>query len=86
MTIADSKPRRRLSPLLFSALVVLPFLSSPSPVLSSPWPVGVEEDCLLKYVNCVDAASGLQSFWNRSGQGILCYLDLISCLQRRLAP
>lgn len=85
MTIAGSKPRGKLSSLFFAALVVTPLLTSPSPLLSSPWPVGVEEDCLLKYANCVDAASDLRGFWRRSGEGILCYLDLISCFQRRLA-
>jgi len=77
MTVAGSNPRRKLSSLSFAALFV-------TPLLSSPWPVSVEEDCLLKYANCVDAASDLPGFWRRSGEGILCYLDLMSCLHRRL--
>ena len=78
MTVAGSNPRRKLSSLSFAALFV-------TPLLSSPWPVSVEEDCLLKYANCVDAASERRSFWGRSGDGILGYLDLLSCLERRLA-
>lgn len=42
-------------------------------------------DCLLDYVSCVEAASDLGNFGRRSIAGIGCYLNLISCLQRRLA-
>jgi len=78
MTVAGSKPRGKLTSLLFAALVVTPLLSSPSPARA-------EVDCILNYANCVDAASERRSFWGRSGDGILCYLDLLSCLERRLA-
>lgn len=78
MTVAGSKPRGKLSSLSFAALVVTPLLSSPTPVRA-------EQDCLLNYANCVDAASDLRGFWRRSGAGLGCYLDFISCLQRRLA-
>jgi hypothetical protein len=42
-------------------------------------------DCLLDYVSCVEAASDLGNFGRRSLAGVGCYLNLISCLERRLA-
>ena len=79
MTIAGSRPGRKFPSFVFAALVVTPLLAS------SPSPARAEVDCLLNYANCVDAASGLRGIWRRSGEGILCYLDLLSCLERRLA-
>ena len=78
MTVAAPRPRPKLPPLLLAALVAAPLLASAPNVRAS-------EDCLLDYANCVDGASDLQGFWRRSGAGLRCYLDLLSCLQRRLA-
>ena len=72
MTVAAPRPRPKLPPLLLAALA-----SAPN--------VRASEDCLLDYANGVDGASDLQGFWRRSGAGLRCYLDLLSCLQRRLA-
>ncbi len=52
------------------------------PLISPPPARG---ECLLEYADCVDAASELDSFWQRSAAGLRCYLDLVSCLQLRLA-
>ena len=78
MIVGGSRPGRKFSSFAFAALVVVPLLSFGSPVRAS-------DDCLLDYANCVDAASELRSFGRRSAGGLLCYLDLLSCLQRRLA-
>ena len=77
MTIGGSRPGRRFGSSVLAALVVLPLLSVPSPARAS-------DDCLLDYANCVDAASDLSSFGRRSLGGLACYLNLLSCLQRRL--
>ena len=78
MTVGGSRSGRKFSSLVFATLVVVPLLSFNSPVRAS-------DDCLLDYANCVDAASELRSFGQRSLGGLRCYLDLLSCLQRRLA-
>jgi hypothetical protein len=78
MTVGGSRPGRKFSSFVFAALVVTPLLSFNSPVHAS-------DDCLLDYANCVDAASDLRSFGQRSAGGLRCYLDLLSCFQRRLA-
>lgn len=78
MTVGGSRPGRRFSSLFLAALVVIPSLSFSAPVRGS-------DDCLLDYANCVDVASDLSSFGRRSVAGLRCYLDLLSCLQRRLA-
>jgi hypothetical protein len=78
MTVAVARPRPKLPPLVMAAVVAAPLLASPPVARAS-------DDCLLDYANCVDGASDLQGFWRRSGAGLLCYLDLLSCLQRRLA-
>jgi hypothetical protein len=78
MTVAVARPRPKLPPLVMAAVVAAPLLGS-RPVARA------SDDCLLDYANCVDGASDLQGFWRRSGAGLLCYLDLLSCLQRRLA-
>jgi hypothetical protein len=77
MTIAN-KPRTRnpVAPLL-PALFLAASLLFPSPARAA--------DCLLDYVGCVEDASDLDSFFGRSFAGLGCYVDLISCLQRRLA-
>lgn len=64
------------------ALRLLPPLAlSPFLIGSSP----ARADCLLDYVDCVEAASELNTFAKRSLAGLGCYVDLLSCLQRRLA-
>ena len=77
MTVGGSRPGRTLPSLLLAALAVTPWLFSSAPVYAS-------DDCLLDYANCVDVASDLSSFGRRSAAGLRCYLDLLSCLQRRL--
>lgn len=42
-------------------------------------------DCLVDYADCVDRASEQDTFVRRSLAGLGCFLDLISCLERRLA-
>lgn len=78
MTVGGSRPGKKQSSFAFAVLVVIPLLSFTSPARAS-------DDCLLDYANCVDAASELRSFGQRSAGGLRCYLDLLSCLQRRLA-
>ncbi|HEY3172352.1 MAG TPA: hypothetical protein VGK86_07230 [Thermoanaerobaculia bacterium] len=77
MTIVRSrrKPRTLLAPVL-AALVL--FQTVPSPARA-------EVDCLQPYVNCVEAASELDSVPTRSWAGLRCAYELLSCLQRRLA-
>ncbi len=76
MTIGGSRPGRKFGSSVLAALAALA-LSVASPARGS-------DDCLLDYANCVDAASDLSSFGRRSLGGLACYLDLLSCLQRRL--
>ena len=78
MIVGGSCPGKRSSSLLLAALLVLPSLSLSAPARGS-------DDCLLDYATCVDVASDLSSFGRRSAAGLRCYLDLLSCLQRRLA-
>jgi len=76
MKNAGSKPRTRnllAGPL--AAIVLTTGLASPAPVRA---------DCLGGYADCVDAASELNTFWKRSAMGIICFVDLVGCLQRRL--
>ena len=47
-------------------------------------PAAARADCLLDYVDCVEAASDLSTFPRRSLAGIACYANLVHCLQRRL--
>ena len=57
-----------------------------APVLVAALPAGpAAADCLLDYVGCVETASDLGNFGRRSIAGIGCYVDLLSCIQRRLA-
>ena len=64
------------------ALQFLPPLAvAPLLIPSSP----ARSECLLDYVDCVETASELNTFAKRSLAGLGCYVDLISCLQRRLA-
>ena len=77
MTVAAERSRRKLPPILVAALVAAPLFSLPTTASAG-------DDCLLDYANCVDGASDLSSFWSRSAGGLRCYLDLLSCLQRRL--
>jgi hypothetical protein len=60
---------------LLSAVVLAPSLLTPA---------AARADCLLDYVDCVEAASDLGTFPGRSLAGIVCYANLIHCLQRRL--
>jgi hypothetical protein len=76
LTSAGSFSRRLVRTVLAVALVVLVVAASAAPAAA---------DCLLDYVSCVEAASDLGNFGRRSIAGIGCYLNLISCLQRRLA-
>lgn len=78
MTVGGSRPGRKFSSLALAALLVFPLLAFAAPVRAS-------DDCLLDYANCVDVASDLSSFGRRSAAGLRCYLDLLSCFQRRLA-
>ena len=76
MTIANKlRTWNPVAPLL-PALFLAPSLLFPSPARA---------ECLLDYVDCVEDASDLDSFFRRSFAGLGCYVDLISCLQRRLA-
>ena len=76
MTIANKlRTWNPVAPLL-PALFLAPSLLFPSPARA---------DCLLDYVGCVEDASDLDSFSRRSFAGLGCYVDLLSCLQRRLA-
>ena len=76
MNIAGSNPRPRT--LLAGPLAVAVLVTC----LASP--VSVRANCLVGYADCVDAASDLETFWKRSAQGIVCYLDLVDCLRQRL--
>ena len=78
MTVDGSRRGTRFSSLVLAAIVVIPTLAFNAPLRAS-------DDCLLDYANCVDVASDLSSFGRRSAAGLRCYLDLLSCLQRRLA-
>lgn len=76
MKNTGSKPRtRNLLAGSLAAIVLTTGLASPAPLRA---------DCLVGYADCVDAASELGTFWKRSAEGIVCFVDLIDCLQRRL--
>ena len=47
-------------------------------------PAPATANCLVGYANCVDAASELETFWKRSAQGLVCFVDLVACLQGSL--
>jgi hypothetical protein len=72
---SKSPTRRPFRPLLFALVLASSLLH----------PASGRGDCLLGYANCVDAASELNSFYKRSFAGLVCYVDLLSCLQRGLA-
>lgn len=76
MKKAGSKSRKRilLAPPL-AALVLTAGLAFPAPLPAN---------CLVGYADCVDAASELDTFWKRSAEGIVCFVDLVACLQGRL--
>jgi hypothetical protein len=71
---SKNRPWKAIAPLL-SAVVLAPAL---------PAPAAARADCLLDYVDCVEAASDLGTFPRRSIAGLVCYTNLINCLQRRL--
>lgn len=66
----------RRAPLLLPSLALAPLLIASLPARA---------ECLLDYVDCVEAAAEQETFVRRSLAGLGCYTDLISCLQRRLA-
>jgi hypothetical protein len=74
MTRTRNRPRKGAAPLLSAVILAAPLLTS----------AGAHADCLLDYVECVEAASDLAGFPRRSIAGLVCYTDLISCLQKRL--
>jgi hypothetical protein len=78
MTVGGSRSGGKSPSRFLAALAVTTLLSMPTTARAS-------DDCILDYANCVDAASDLSSFWQRSGAGLRCYLNLLSCFQRRLA-
>jgi hypothetical protein len=71
---AKNRPWKATAGLL-SAVALAPSFAAPAPASA---------DCLLDYVDCVEAASDLSTFPQRSLAGIACYTNLIHCLQRRL--
>jgi hypothetical protein len=75
MTIRTTNRARKAGAGLLSAIVLAPSFLAPS---------AARADCLLDYVACVEAASDLGTFPRRSLAGIVCYTNLIQCLQRRL--
>lgn len=74
MLRTKTRPRKGTARLLFAAILASPLLA----------PAAGQADCLLDYVECVEAASDLEGFPRRSIAGLLCYTDLIHCLQKRL--
>ena len=38
-------------------------------------------DCIRFYAGCLEKASELGTWWERSAAGIDCYLDTVSCLK-----
>lgn len=77
MVVATNhRNEKRAAPLLPALVLAL----APS-LVSSPAARG---ECLFDYVDCVERAAELHSFPKRSLAGLVCYVDLISCLQRRL--
>jgi hypothetical protein len=69
-----TRPRKGAARLLCAAILASPLLA----------PSAGQADCLLDYVECVEAASDLEGFPRRSIAGLVCYADLIQCLQKRL--
>jgi hypothetical protein len=67
--------RRRVVAALLAPGVLAAALSDPAPATAN---------CLVGYADCVDAASELDSFWKRSAQGLVCFVDLVACLQGSL--
>jgi hypothetical protein len=69
-----NRPRRGAARLLSAVILASPLLT----------PAAAHADCLLDYVECVEAASDLAGFPRRSIAGLVCYSNLIACLQKRL--
>jgi hypothetical protein len=73
--LTSTKPiSRRLDRIVLAVVLVMAVFAVPAAA-----------DCLLDYVSCVEAASDLGNFGRRSIAGLGCYLNLVSCLERRLA-
>lgn len=71
-----TEPRaRRVAAGLLASGVLAAALAVPAPATAN---------CLVGYADCVDAASELETFWKRSAQGLVCFVDLVACLQRSL--
>ena len=69
-----NRPRKGAARLLCAVILTSPLLT----------PAAARADCLLDYVECVEAASDLDGFPRRSIAGLVCYANLIHCLQKRL--
>lgn len=76
MIAAVHRPIARRARRLLPSLALAPLLIAALPARA---------DCLLDYVDCVEAAAEQETFARRSLAGLGCYADLLSCLQRRLA-
>jgi hypothetical protein len=75
MMIRTKNRSRKGAARLLSAVILA------SPLLT---PAAAHADCLLDYVACVEVASDLAGFPRRSIAGLVCYTNLIHCLQKRL--
>lgn len=76
MTHTASKPRKpRLAAGLLAPALIAAALFHPAPAAAN---------CLVSYADCVEAAAELDTVWKRSAQGLVCFVDLVGCLQRQL--
>lgn len=76
MNDTASKPRK---PGFAAGLLAPPLIAA---ALFHPAPATA--NCLVGYADCVEAAAELDTFWKRSAQGLVCFVDLLDCLQRQL--
>lgn len=42
--------------------------------------------CFQNYISCVDRASQLAGFWQRTAAGADCYVSLLACIARAFHP
>ena len=70
MNRSGFRPSRFLVP----GLALVAGLAAPAPAPAA--------DCIRFYAGCLEKASELGTWWERSAAGVDCYLDTVACLRR----
>lgn len=69
-----NRVRLRSSRFLVPGLALVAGIVAPAPAPAA--------DCIRFYASCLEKASELGTWWERSAAGIDCYLDTVNCLKR----